>query len=62
MSNQTQRYRILGWIACNDSGYVTKGKTIRQCDSFDEALEHLKNIHANNIECTYFTIERGEWM
>lgn len=62
MSNKTQRYRILGWVACTDGGYVTKGKTIRQCDSFDEALEHLKSIHVNNVECTYFTIERGEWL
>ena len=59
---KTQRYRVLGWIAHADGSYVTKGETIRQCDSFDDALILLKAIELYHIECTYFTIERGEWL
>ena len=58
----SKRYRILGWINELDGSYVTKGKTIYQCDSIEEALAHVKKIHQEHLECTYFTIERGEWL
>lgn len=62
IKQKTQRYRVLGWVAQGDGSYITKGKTIYQCDSLDEALSHLKNIHNQNVECSRFTIERGEWL
>lgn len=58
----SKRYRILGWVFCNAGGYTTKGQTIYQCDSFEDALNRLRVIHEENLECTYFTIERGEWL
>lgn len=59
--DQVYRYRVLGWIDCVDGSYITKGKTIFQCNSFDVALAQLKKIHDENMECTRFSIERGEW-
>lgn len=58
----SKRYRILGWVSNVDGGYTSKGETIYQCDSIDDALMHLKKVHQESLECTYFTIERGEWL
>lgn len=59
---KTYRYRVLGYTHDLDGGYSSKNETIFQCDSLEDALEHLRKAHNENIECTYFTIERGEWM
>lgn len=66
--NQPKRYRVLGYVW---SGYdedtltrqwISKGKTIFQCDSLDEALNQIKVISEEHPECTKFEIERGEWL
>lgn len=66
----SKRYRVMGHAAdySNDQKdefekvFACKTETLYQCDSIDEALAHIKKIHGENIECTYFTIERGEWL
>jgi len=60
-SEASNRYRVLGFTPDAKGGFLSKNETIFQCDSFADALDHLKNIHNENIECVYFTIHRGEW-
>lgn len=62
MNKQSKRYRILGYTPDADGGFTSKAETIFECDSFDDALLHLRKIHNENFECTYFTIQRGEWL
>lgn len=65
MSKQYQdskRYRVLGYTPSQEGAFASKNETIFQCDSFEDALSHLRKAHNENIECTYFTIQRGEWL
>lgn len=65
MSKQHQdskRYRVLGYTPDQDGAFTSKSETIFQCDSFEDALNHLRKAHNENIECTYFTVQRGEWL
>lgn len=58
----SKRYRVLGYTPDLDGTFSSKSETIFQCDSFEDALNHLRATHEENIECTYFTIQRGEWL
>lgn len=58
----SKRYRVLGYTPDLDGTFSSKSETIFQCDSFEDALDHLRKAHNENIECTYFTIRRGEWL
>lgn len=68
MNDQTKRYRVLGYVKTNFENsaltqeYLSKGETIFQCDTLDEALNHVKSISEQHPECTRFEIERGEWL
>ena len=58
----SKRYRVLGYTPDLDGTFLSKSETIFQCDSFEDALNHLRKAHNENIECTYFTVQRGEWL
>lgn len=58
----SKRYRVLGYTPDHDGTFSSKAQTIHQCDSFEEALNHLRTVHSEHLECTYFTIHRGEWL
>lgn len=58
----SKRYRVLGYTPDLDGTFLSKSETIFQCDSFEEALNHLRAVHSEHLECTYFTIHRGEWL
>lgn len=58
----SKRYRVLGYTPDLDGTFSSKSETIFQCDSFEDALIHLRKAHNENIECTYFTVQRGEWL
>lgn len=68
MSNKTSRYRVLASVEIGSHAneatreFVSKGNTIFQCDTLDEALNQIKVISENHPECTKFDIERGEWL
>ena len=68
MNNRPKRYRTLGYFKTSSEAttctqeYVSKGETIFQCDTLDEALNQVKTISESHPECTRFEIERGAWL
>ena len=58
----SKRYRVLGYTPDRDGTFSSKSETIFQCDSFEDALIHLRKAHNENVECTYFTVQRREWL